>query len=239
MDSPSSVALSGQQARERQMDVLANNLANVSTTAFKGLRMLFAEYLSTQGGGSPVSYVQDIGTVRDWSQGPLTQTGNPLDVALQGTGFLEIQTAQGVRYTRDGRLKIDAQGQLVTLDDNPVLNPTQQPIVIPPNSASLTIGQDGTIGARAGTLGRLAVVSFDDLQGLAAEQDGLYDSDETPTPSTDTKVAQGMVEESNVQPITEMTRLMAVSHSVSMDKTFQDNEAERRKSSIDRLAKVV
>ncbi len=238
MDSPSSVALSGQVARERQMDVLANNIANLSTVGFKGQSMLFAELLSNAN-GARTAYVQDAGTVRDWSQGPLTRTGNSLDVALQGTGFLEVETAAGTRYTRDGRLKLDAQGQLVTLDGEPVLGEGDRPIIVPPGSAGITIGQDGTITTNTGTVGKLAVVSFDELQGLEAETDGLYTTDETPAQATDTRVMQGMIEESNVKPVIEMTRLMQASRAVARAKTFQDNEADRHKSAIDRLAKVV
>ena len=183
MDSASSVALSGQNARERQMDVLANNIANLSTTAFKGQQMLFAEVLSNVD-GAPVRYVQDAGTVRDWSQGPLTRTGNSLDVALQGDGFFEVQTAQGIRYTRDGRLKLDSQGELVTLEGDPVLGDSQSPIVVPQGTASITVGDDGTLTTPTGTAGRLTVVSFDKLQAVASEENGLYSTDETPNPAT-------------------------------------------------------
>lgn len=238
MDSASSVALSGQNARERQMDVLANNIANLSTTAFKGQQMLFAEVLSNVD-GAPVRYVQDAGTVRDWSQGPLTRTGNSLDVALQGDGFFEVQTAQGIRYTRDGRLKLNSQGELVTLEGDPVLGDSQSPIVVPQGTASITVGDDGTLTTPTGTAGRLTVVSFDKLQAVASEENGLYSTDETPNPAPDTKVVQGMLEESNVQPILEMTRLMAASHAVGMAKSFQDNESDRHKTAIDRLAKTV
>jgi flagellar basal-body rod protein FlgF len=240
MDAPSSVALSGQMARERQMDVLANNIANMSTTAFKGEQMVFAEIMSNKGGAT-VDYVQDAGTVRDWSQGPLTRTGNALDVALQGAGFLEVQTADGVRYTRDGRLKLDPTGQVVTLEGDAVLNDTQQPIVLPQGTAAVAIAEDGTLTARGGSsVGHLAVVNFDQLDALVGEKDGLYNTDEAPTPVTaDTKVMQGMVEGSNVQPVLEMTRLMQASRAMGQAKSFQDNEADRHKSAIDRLAKTV
>jgi flagellar basal-body rod protein FlgF len=239
MDAPSSVALSGQLARERQMDMLANNIANLSTTAFKGERMVFEKLVVTAADGNPTAYVQDVGTARDWSQGPLTRTGNPLDVALQGQGFLEIQTPQGVRYTRDGRLKLDPQGQLVTLDGDPVLSQGQQPIALPAGTSTVTIGTDGTVSTAAGTQGRLGVVTFDQLQGVNAEADGLYNTDEPPQPAAGTTIVQGMIEEANVQPVLEMTRLMAASRAVAMAKTFQDDEADRHKTAIDRLAKVV
>ncbi len=238
MDAPSSVALSGQLVREQQMDVLANNIANLSTVGFKGQSMVFAEML-TGSEGERAAYVRDAGTVRDWSQGPLTRTGNSLDVALQGAGFLEVATAAGTRYTRDGRMKLDAQGQLVTLEGDAILGQGDQPILVPQGTGPLTITQDGSISTKGGTVGQLAVVSFDQLQGLEAEENGLYSTDEAPTPATDTQVVQGSVEESNVQPVIEMTRLMQAASAVGRAKTFQDQEAERHKSAIDRLAKTV
>jgi flagellar basal-body rod protein FlgF len=238
MDTPSSVALSGQLVREQQMDVLANNIANLSTVGFKGQSMVFAEYLSNAD-GTRTSYVKDAGTVRDWSRGPLTRTGNSLDVALQGAGFLEVETAAGTRYTRDGRLKLDPQGQIVTLDGDPVLGEGDRPIIVPPGSGGLSISPDGSITNAGGSVGKLTVVNFDQLQALEPETDGLFATDEPPTPAADTKVMQGMVEESNVQPVLEMTRLMAASRAVARAKTFQDNEADRHKTAIDRLAKTV
>ena len=238
IDSASSVALSGQVARDRQMIVLANNIANLSTTAFKGQQMIFDQYLSNATGDT-ASYVQDAGTFRDWSQGPLTHTGNDFDVALQGTGFFEVQTAQGIRYTRDGRLKLDAQDQLVTLDGDTVLGDGQSPIVLPQGATSITVGEDGSLNTPTGTAGKIAVVTFDQLQGVAAETHGLYNTDETPIPAPDTKIKQGMIEGSNVQPILEMTRLMAASHAVGMATSFQNNESDRHKNAIDRLAKTV
>jgi flagellar basal-body rod protein FlgF len=239
MDAASSVALSGQVARDAQIDMLANNIANLSTTAFKGEEMVFAELVSNASGAA-VRYVQDAGTVRNWSQGPLTRTGNSLDVALQGNGFFEVQTAQGIRYTRDGRMKLDSTGQLVTLDGNAVLADSQSPIVVPQGTTSVTIGDDGSLSTPTGTAGKLGVVTFDKLQAVSAEADGLYTTDEAPAPATtDTKVVQGMLEQSNVQPILEMTRLMAASRASGMNKSFQDNESDRHKTAIDRLAKTV
>jgi flagellar basal-body rod protein FlgF len=238
MDNASSVALSGQVARDRQMDVLANNIANLSTTSFKGEEVVFATLVSTAS-GTAVRYVQDAGTVRDWSQGPLNRTGNALDVALQGQGFFEVQTPQGIRYTRDGRMKLDGTGQLVTLEGNPVLGDGASPIAVPANTTDITIGEDGTLTTPTGSVGKLAVVNFDSLQAVAADTDGLYTTDQAATPATDAKVEQGMLEASNVQPITEMTRLMQASRAVGQAKSFQDNESDRHKTAIDRLAKTV
>ena len=115
MDTSTYIALSGQTVREHQMEVLANNIANLSTPGFKAEKMMFQEYLSKPTDGSdPSSYVVSQGNARDMSQGPLNHTGNPLDVALNGAGFLTVTTPSGDQYTRNGHLQIDTQGELVT-----------------------------------------------------------------------------------------------------------------------------
>ena len=193
MDNPSSVALSGQLARERQMDVLANNIANLSTVGFKGEEMVFAEPRRERRRRRPSSYVQDAGTVRDWSQGPLTQTGNPLDVALQGAGFLEVQTPHGIRYTRDGRLKLDAQGQLVTLEGDrragrrrPARSRCRRA------AADITIGEDGTVSTRARHGRQARGRELRQSPGAQRrEPTGSTPPTRPPTPATGTKVDAG------------------------------------------------
>jgi flagellar basal-body rod protein FlgF len=120
------VALSRQDTLARQLDVVANNLANMNTTAFKAERMMFADYLVQVGSadgatGDAIAFVRDFATVRDPSEGKLEETGGDLDVALAGEGYLVVQTPQGERYTRDGHLRLDEAGQLVTDDGLPVL----------------------------------------------------------------------------------------------------------------------
>src|SRR5215469_2049692 len=114
MQNATYIALSSQTALQRQMDVVANNLANLSTPAFKGEEMLFSQYLTRARGTGAMAFVEDAGTARDLRQGPITKTGNPLDLALQGPGYFSVDTPLGTRYTRAGHFQIDAQNQLVT-----------------------------------------------------------------------------------------------------------------------------
>lgn len=239
MENATYVALSSQLALQRQMDVLANNIANLSTPAFKGERMLFAEYLAQVPGGQSIAYVQDVGTSRDTRQGPLSRTGNPLDVALQGDGYIAVQSPAGPRYTRNGHFQLDAQGQLVTSQGYPVLGEGGQPVTLPPGASGISIAPDGTIATRQGVAGRLQVVDFAQPQALLAKAGGLYATDEAPQPAAGTRLMQGMIEESNVQPILEMTRLMAAARSVGAAKEFIDGESERQRNAIDKLGKVV
>ena len=145
------IGLSRQTVLERQLDVVANNIANVNTAGFKADSSLFEEYLmpgahedNFKGSDRRVSYVQDRGTYRNFTQGPAEQTKNPLDIAISGDAFFVVQTAGGERYTRDGGLQINSQGQLVTAAGNPVLG-TSGPIVFQPTDHDINVSPDGTV----------------------------------------------------------------------------------------------
>src|SRR3984957_12961162 len=145
------IGLSRQTMLDRQLDVVSNNIANVNTTGYKADASLFEEYLMSGahednfvGGDRRVSYVQDRGTYRDLSQGTTEQTKNPLDVAIDGSGYLVVQTAGGERYTRDGGLQLNSQGQLVTVAGDPVLG-TSGPITFQPTDHDINVAEDGTI----------------------------------------------------------------------------------------------
>lgn len=240
MDNSTYIALSGQNARQQQMDVLANNIANLSTPGFKGEQMMFQEFLTgAPGSNDQSSYVNIIGNARDMSQGPLTHTGDALDVALNGPGFLTVTTPNGAEYTRNGHLSLDAQGELVTASGFVVQGDGGSPIVIPAGAGPITISNTGTVSTGQGTIGKLAVVNFADPQAMTEDQGGLFTTTQTAQPVTNTKVEQGTIEESNVQPILEMTKLMDATHEITDSKNFADGEHNRIKNAIDRLGKTI
>ena len=238
MDTSSYIALSGEMVREHQMEVLANNIANQSTPGFKAEKMMFREYLN-DAGGSPSSYVVGAGNARDMGQGPMSHTGDPLDIALNGPGFLTVTTPNGDRYTRDGHLQLDSQGELVTTSGFVVQGDGGSPIVIPADAGQITIGKDGTVATQKQTIGKIAVVNFDNPQTLAEIQGGLYATKQTPQPVTTTNIEQGTVEEANIQPVVEMTKLMKAARDIGMAKNFVDGENTRIKDAIDRLGKTI
>lgn len=238
MNDASSIALSAQLTLLRQTDVIANNLANLSTTGFKGEHMLFAEYLNQASNGTPLSYVQELGTARDPSQGSISQTGNPLDVAIQGDGFLTVDTPLGQRFTRNGHLQLDAQGQIVTSQGYGVLSDGGSPLAIPEGSGAITIGADGSVNTAQGTVGKIGVVSFANAQALTPSANGFYSTDQTPQPAADAKIVQGALESSNVQPIVEITRLIAAQRGVEFTKSFIDAQASQTSNALDRLGKT-
>ena len=245
------VGLSRQMVLERQMDVVANNVANVNTNGFKADNSLFQEYLKTGahednfvGKDRAVSYVLDSGTFKDLKQGPLEQTKNPLDVAIDGGGFLVVQTAAGERYTRDGGLQINAQGQLVTAAGEPVLG-NSGPIVFQPTDHDVSIAADGNISVLEGVnridsiRGKLRLVSFADAQKLLKEGSNLYSAGTAAAqPDTASKVKQGFVEKSNVNSVAEMSRMIEVTRTYTQIATLLQQQSDLHKSAIEKLADV-
>ena len=246
------VGLSRQLTLERQMDVVANNVANVNTNGFKADRSLFEEFLTSRahednfvGRDRRISFVQDRGTFKDFTQGASELTKNPLDVAIDGPGFLVVQTPVGERYTRDGGLKINNQGQLVNSSGYPVLGGSG-PIVLQPTDKEVTIAADGNVTVLEGTnrvdsvRGKLRVVRFADAQKLVKEGSNLYSAGDGlgAQPDTVSKVQQGFIEKSNVSSVAEMSRMIEVTRAYSSISTMLQQLGDLRKSSIERLADV-
>src|SRR3546814_17636209 len=124
------------------MDVISNNMANLNTPAFKGQSMLFVEYLETTDSGEKMSFVQDISLVRNLTEGQMTSTENPLDVALSGDGSFEVETPDGPRSTRNGVFQPNADRQLVTSTGLPALGGGCHPGTLPPTRPAGTITRD-------------------------------------------------------------------------------------------------
>jgi flagellar basal-body rod protein FlgF len=245
------VGLSRQMVLERQMDVVANNVANVNTNGYKADKSLFQEYLRTGarednfiGSDRAVSFVLDRGSYRDFTQGPAEQTKNPLDVAIDGGGFLVVQTAAGERYTRDGGLQINNQGQLVTANGDAVLG-TNGPIVFQPTDHDIAIASDGNISVVEGinrtdsVRGKLRLVSFADAQQLLKEGSNLYSAGNAAAqPDTASRVRQGFVEKSNVSSVAEMSRMIEVTRTYTQIANMLQQQSDLHKSAIDKLADV-
>ncbi|MBX6322123.1 MAG: flagellar basal-body rod protein FlgF [Rhodospirillaceae bacterium] len=232
MDNASYIVLSRQAALSRQIDVIANNIANGSTPAFKGESVVFTEYLEKVAGGPSLSFVQDRGTARNTTEGPLTATNNPLDLAIRGEGYFVVQTARGNRYTRAGNFSLDAQGRLVTHDGDPVLSTTGTPFTLRPTDGPMTVSRDGVVSAGQRVLGRLDIVTFARPQLLQATAGGLYTTTESPTPVAKPDVVQGMLEGSNVEPIIEMTRMIELMRSFKAAQVMLEAEDDRQRRAI-------
>ena len=243
MESSLYVALSSQNALRRQMDVVANNIANMNTTAFKGENMMFVDHLvRSRGGeralGGTVSYVRDLASFRDASEGHEEPTGNPLDLAISGDGYFVVQTPGGDRYTRNGRFQRDSTGQIVTQEGYPVLSDGGQPITVSSTDTKIDIARDGTVVTETAQLGRLRVVRFQNDQQMQQLGGSLYATTQTPEDVQNRRVVQGMLESSNVHPIVELTRMIELQRTYEGVKNFIEKEDERIKNVIRELVRV-
>lgn len=239
------VGVSSQVALQRELDVIANNMANVSTTGFKTRSARFQEYLmpvaSADSFATPdrrLSYVIDQGTTLDLGQGPIEQTGNPLNVAVKGDAFIAVQGADGERYTRNGAFEVNARGALVTSDGYPVIG-DGGPITVNPQETGLSIGSDGTVSTNLGIRGKVKLVTFADPRRLTNDGANLYASPEPARPAgLDGRLESGALERSNVRPVIEMTRLMDVNRSYAMISSVISRLDDLRGTAIRRLADV-
>ncbi|TDR88906.1 flagellar basal-body rod protein FlgF [Enterovirga rhinocerotis] len=239
------VGLSRQVALGRELDVIANNLANVSTTGFKARSSRFAEYLMPQARADAfpsqdrgIAFVVDGGMPLDVTSGPIERTGNPLDVAVKGEGFLVVQTPGGERYTRSGAMQIDPTGRLVTNDGYPVMGDAG-PVVFGPREAHVAIAADGTVTSDQGARGKLRLVSFANPHMLKSEGANVYSAAAQPTPAgTAASLEPGSLERSNVKPVVEMTRLMEVQRSYTGVANMIGRMDEMKRSTLSKLADV-
>ncbi len=239
MENAGLVALSRQVALRRQMDVIANNIANANTTAFKAQRMVFETFLADVGARQPkLAFVQDVAVVRDPADGALVTTGNRLDVAIRGEGYFEVETPQGRRYTRSGHFRLADDGTLVTSHGHPVLAEDGFPIMTVPGDSEITISADGTVSSESGELARLALMAFETPDALERVAGGLYRAETVPLPALDTEVVQGALERSNVEPIVEMTRMIELLRSYQGAQRIATDAAELRRQAVRALGTV-
>jgi len=237
------IGLSRQTALRNQLNVVANNLANMNTTGFKSQRLHFEEYLmpvaeatAFQRGDRTYSYVLDYAASSDFGAGAISLTQNAFDVAIEGEGFFVIGGPEGERFTRSGAFHLDATGQMVTADGRPVLG-EGGPFVFTAEDGDVTIAEDGTVSTELGVKGRLRVVTFEDPQALDRIGDNLF-AGEAPQAAERIRVLQGAVEKSNVSGVVEMTRMIEITRNyTTVSKMLSDGDDLLRKA-IERLGSV-
>lgn len=233
------IVLSRQMAIQRQMDVIANNIANMSTAAFKTERVLFEEYLvEDPSTGESFAYVRDYGTSRNLEQGEFNPTANPLDIAIAGDGYFSVETAEGVRYTRNGQLRVNAEGFLTVSSGERLLDPGEMPILLNSKDSTIDIASDGTISNSSGAVGKINVVSFENEQDMIPIGNAIYMTEEAPIPVLNPELVQGMVENSNVVPILEMTRMIQASRAYKSSSQILSKDDDIRQQTITRLGRV-
>jgi len=237
------IGLSRQTALRNQLDVIANNLANLNTTGFKSQDLAFEEYLmpvasadSFEANDQNLSYVHDYISTYNHSAGSMVQTGNPFDVAIAGKGWLVVQTPDGERYTRDGSLSLNSEGQLVTKSGYPVLA-TSGPMTFSPNEADITIAKDGTVSTTQGQRDRIRIVEFADESKLLNAGENLFSGD-NPKDAVRAQLVQGMIERSNVKPLLEVTRMVEVTRAYQLVSAMLKEQGELKETAINQLGQA-
>ena len=253
MDNAELIGLSYQVALGRELEVVSNNVANINTTGFKADGAVFEEFLMPvasadqfQPPDRTLRYVLDRTVWHDFRQGEVQTTGNPLDVAINGDALLVVQTAAGERYTRNGALQINATGQLVTNEGQPVIGESG-PIVFQPGDHEIKISTDGTITVLEGSntktesnRGKLRLVSFADINQLKKEGSSLFVAPDgvQPQAAQNARVVQGAIEKSNVKSVIEMARMIEITRSYEQIAALLKSQSDLAKTAIEQLAGI-
>lgn len=236
------ISLSKQIALQRQMDVVANNMANMTTNGYKGENLLFEQYLmppardrAFEYADQPLIFTQDWATMHDMRPGTVVQTGNPFDVAIEGEGFLVVDTPDGERFSRAGNLGVNTEGIMTDVNGNPVLSDAG-PVQFDSTDTDVHINPDGLITTSNGPKARLRLVEFRDAQVLSREGDNLYAANgAAPTPAVTSQLRQGSIERSNVSGITEMGKMVRISRAYQSLASLIERQSEMRTNAIRRL----
>ena len=232
MDNAIYAALTRQSGLMREMRTVANNMANSATTGFRREGVVFSEHMTPLGDGTEtLSMANAHGREVDLTPGSLTMTGGRFDLALEREGFFMVQTPQGNRLTRAGAFMLSAEGELVNADGYRVLDEGQAPIALPPGARSIGVGADGTISADGQPVGRVGVFDQPDRTLLRHEGGTLF-SAEGAEAAPDAVVRQGFLEESNVNPVLEIARMIEVQRAYELGQSFLDGEDGRIRAVI-------
>jgi flagellar basal-body rod protein FlgF len=237
MDLTSNIATSRLVAQQRAMDVIADNIANANTPGYKAERTQFSDWLSRQATAPEhtIAYTQDRATWREQQSGTLTHTGNPLDLALTNDGYFTVNTTRGPRLTRDGRFSLLPSGTVADSAGDALLDTNGQPVQLSSADTIITVAGDGTLSSENGQLAKIGLVQPADPMQLQAEGNMLFRSGSATMAVTSPGIVQGAMEDSNVQPVLEVTRMMDGERQFQFMIQFIQAESDRQQGVIDKL----
>lgn len=245
MENVSLISASRQMALRRELDVIANNIANVNTNGFKRRlaetrehQMPIASEGEFKGDDRKVSFTIEQGTILDTSVGTLEPTGNPLDVALSPDAYFTVRTPQGDRYTRNGALMLNANGELVNSDGHALLG-DQGAFQFGSEETGITVASDGTVMTANGPRGKLRLASFANQQSLENVGANLFTSNSQPEPARSVRAQAGYVERSNVSPVLEMSRMIEVNRQYQNIANMMNRGDEVRRTAIQKLGEPI
>ncbi|WP_299968601.1 flagellar hook-basal body complex protein [uncultured Roseobacter sp.] len=227
MENTGYTTLTRQSGLMREMRIVANNIANAATTGFRQEGLVFSEYVMSVDGASSLSMGQ--GNVRNTSfdQGTLTQTGGTFDFAIEGEGFFLVETPDGERLTRSGAFTPNAEGDLVTFDGYRVLDAGGAPVFIPPGASDIAVAADGTISSEGNPVGQIGAVQPVNPREMVREDGVMFRADDGFEPAENARILQRFVENSNVNPVLQITRMIEVQRAYELGASFLDAEDER------------
>ncbi len=240
MENTGYVALSRQIALGRKMDIVSNNIANMSTNGYQSQHMIFSEEISRNDKeNGPISMVLDYGTYRNLQAGPITTTGNKLDIALNGNGYLAVQGIDGQeKYTRNGSFQLNDLRELVNSSGLRILDDGGSPIAVPEGENDIRISSAGAVATEAGEIAQLKIVGFANPQDMKLIGGSLFETEQQALPDETTQVMQGMLEQSNVNPIIEMTAMIEINRAYQTTARLLQNEHDRQRDAIRKLSQV-
>jgi flagellar basal-body rod protein FlgF len=238
MDNPGYIGLTRLAGLADELRVVANNIANAGTTGFRGEAVVFAEVLARADvDGGVLSMAAPRGHATDFSDGGLSPTGGALDLAITGDAFFQVQTPGGVRLTRAGAFGLDADGVIVNADGHALLDAGGAPLAIPADAGPVTVATDGTISADGRQIGVVGLVT---AAPASLTRDGgvRFTADGPTAPAEGARVLQGFLEQSNVDPVTELARLVEVQRAYELGQSFLDLEDDRLREAVRTLGRV-
>ena len=236
MDAAVYATLNRQSGLMREMGVVANNIANASTTGFRREGVVFSEYVAALDQDPSLSMANASGRHVDLTQSTIAQTGGPFDFAIQGEGFFLVETPQGQRLTRAGSFTPSAEGELVTPDGYRLLDAGGAPIFIPPDAKGVAMAADGTLSAGGQPIAQVGLWQPSDPLALRHQSGTLFDGGAV-EPAEGATVMQGMLEDSNVEPVSEIARMVEVQRAYELGQKFLDAEDERVRGVITTLGR--
>lgn len=238
MENAAYTMLTRQTGLRRELQVIAHNVANLSTTGFRREGLVFSEFVRDLDHGEEALSMAAANVRQTYlSQGGMTMTGGTFDLAIEGEGFFRIGTAEGERLTRAGHFTPNAQGELVTPDGHRLLDLGGAPVFVPPDAGPISIARDGTISAGGQPLAQLGLVVPEDRSELSRASGVLHIADGPTLPVENPVILQGFLEESNVNPISEMARLIAVQRAYESGQRFLENEDQRIRNVVQTLGR--
>ena len=236
MDNAGYTTLNRQSGLMREMGIVANNIANSSTTGFRREGVVFSEYVSALDQDPSLSMAYANGRHVDLSQSTLSQTGGQFDFAIQGGGFFLIDTPQGQRLTRAGSFTPNDAGELVTADGYRVLDAGGAPIFIPPDAKGVGLAADGTLSTNGQPIAQVGLWQPSDPLTLKHQAGTMFAADAV-EPAEGATILQGQLEDSNVEPVSEIARMIEVQRAYELGQKFLDAEDERVRGVIQALGR--